>query len=242
MSTQAQSEMSIWDHLNELRSRLLKAVIALAITTAISFSQAQLFIEFLTKPVGGLQKVQSIEVTENISVFMRVSLLSGAILAMPIIVYQLLAYILPGLTKDERKYIYWAVPTSTLLFLAGVVFAFYVMLPAATQFLVSFLGVPTTPRLSNYINFTTNLLFWIGVSFETPLFVYILARFRIVSAKALAKQWRIAIVVIAVLAASITPTVDPVNMSLLMAPLMVLYLISILLAHLAQREPKTPKA
>ena len=98
------------------------------------------------------------------------------------------------------------------------------MLPTAIPFLISFLGVTTTPRISNYIQFVTTLMFWVGVSFETPLVIFLLAKMRLVTAGALIRQWRIAIVVIAVLAAVITPTGDPVNMALLMAPLMALYL------------------
>ena len=109
------------------------------------------------------------------------------------------------------------------------------MLPAAIPFLVSFLGVKTTPRLSNYIGFVTNMMFWIGISFELPLLVFIMAKLNFVNAKMLAKQWRIAVVVIAVVAAVVTPTPDPVNMSLMMAPLMVLYVLSIFFAAVARR-------
>ncbi len=228
------SSMTIWEHLDELRQRLLKAIIALVVTTLASFALAGRIIGLLTQPIGGIQQLQSIEITENISVFMRVALLSGVILAMPVIVYQLLSFITAGLTHAERKWIYIGVPFASLLFIAGVSFAYFVMLPTALPFLLDFMGVKTVPRPANYIGFVTNLLFWIGLSFETPLFVFILAKLKIVNAKMLAKQWRIAIVVIAVIAAVATPTVDPVNMSLLMAPLFVLYLLSILLASLAR--------
>ncbi len=89
-------------------------------------------------------------------------------------------------------------------------------------------------RLSNYVDFVTNLMFWIGLSFEAPLVMFILAKFHIVNARMLARQWRVAIVIIAVIAAMVTPTVDPVNMGLLMLPLFILYLLSVLLAMLAR--------
>jgi sec-independent protein translocase protein TatC len=226
--------MTFWEHLNELRRRLFVAIGALVITTLVGLLFADRFIVLLTRPIGGLQDLVSIEVTENVSVYMKVALLSGAILAMPVIVYELLSFIAPGLTPKERRWVYAAVPFATLLFLTGVGFAYYVMLPNAIPFLLNFLGVKTTPRLSNYISFTTNLLFWIGVSFETPLLVFVLAKLKVVTAKGLAKQWRVAIVVIAIIAAVVTPTVDPVNMSLLMIPLTGLYLLSLLLAFLAR--------
>jgi sec-independent protein translocase protein TatC len=229
-----EKQMELFDHLNELRKRLMIAGLALIVTTGASFIMAQRFIELLARPIGGLEKLIAIEVTESIGVFMRVSLLSGVILAMPVIVYELLAFILPGLKPGEKKWIYLAVPFASLLFLAGVVFAFYVMLPTAIPFLVGFLGLKASVRISNYINFVTNLMFWIGISFETPLLMFVLAKFHVVTAGMLAKQWRIAVVVIAIIAAVVTPTVDPVNMSLLMIPLFVLYLLSIFLATLAK--------
>jgi len=146
-----------------------------------------------------------------------------------------LGFVMPGLTDREKRWVRIAIPLSSVFFLLGVSFCYFVMLPAAIPFLVSFLGVKTTPRLSNYIDFITNFMFWLGVSFELPLVVFILAKIKILNASMLAKQWRIAVVVIAVVAAVVTPTPDPVNMSLMMAPLMVLYVLSIFFAFLARR-------
>jgi sec-independent protein translocase protein TatC len=226
--------MDIWEHFDELRSRLTKALIALLLTTAISFAVADKMVNYLALPVGGISGLQSIEVTENISIFMKVSLLSGVILSFPFILWQLLAFILPGLLPHEKRWLLFSLPFATLMFLAGVAFAFYVMIPAAVPFLINFMGIRTMLRPENYFNFITNLMFWIGISFETPLFIYILARFRVVSAGQLAQHWRIAVIIIAVLAAIITPTPDPINMGLLMLPLFLLYGLSILLARLAR--------
>jgi sec-independent protein translocase protein TatC len=228
--------MDIWEHVNELRSRLLKSLLALMVTTGISFAFTQQIIGFLAVPIGGVDKLVSIEMTENMGVFMRVSLLSGLIFSIPFIVYQILAFVMPGLRESERKWIYLAIPIASALFLAGVAFANFVMLPTAIPFLVGFLGTPTTPRLSNYINFVTSMLFWLGLAFEAPLVVFILAKLGIVDARGLLKQWRIAIVVIAILAAFISPTVDPVNMGLIMLPLFMLYLLSIVFASFARKS------
>jgi sec-independent protein translocase protein TatC len=112
------------------------------------------------------------------------------------------------------------------------------MLPAAIPFLVNFLGIKTTPRLSNYVSFVTNLMFWVGVSFETPLVAFLLAKLRLITARMLLRGWRFAIVIIAVVAAVITPTADPINMFLLMLPLFALYILSIILAAVAR--PRVP--
>lgn len=230
------TEMPFWEHVEELRRRLLVALIALAFTTAGSFLFADQIINLLARPVGSIDSLQSIEVTENVAVFMRVSLLSGVTITMPVILYELLAFIMPGLKTKEKKWIILAVFFGTVLFLSGAAFAYWVMLPTSLTFLLQFLGVETKPRLSSYINFITNLIFWLGVGFQFPILIFSLAKLHIISVRSFAKGWRYAIVVIAILAAMITPTVDPVNMALLMAPLFLLYLLSILFAFIATRK------
>ena len=230
------TEMPFWDHVEELRRRLLVVLIALALATAGSFLFADQIINLLARPVGSIDSLQSIEVTENVAVFMRVSLLSGVTIAMPVIIYELLAFIMPGLKIKEKKWVFLAIFFGTILFLAGASFAYWVMLPTSLTFLLQFLGVETKPRLSSYINFITNLIFWLGVGFQFPILIFSLAKLQIVSVRSLAKGWRYALVVISILAAMITPTVDPVNMALLMAPLFILYLLSILFAFFATRR------
>ena len=222
-------------HFKELRSRLLKSLLALIVCVAASFVFTEQIIDILVQPIGGLENLQSIEVTENISVFMKVALLSGFILALPVIAYQIIAFIVPGLESNEKRWLMLSIPFIVIMFVGGVAFTYFVMLKAAIPFLVNFLGVQTIPRLSNYMGFVTNLMFWVGVSFELPLVILILAKLKIVDARMLIKGWRIAIVVSAAMAAMITPTTDPANMGLLMAPLMGLYLISIVLAFLVRR-------
>lgn len=233
---QDQAVMTFWEHVEELRKRLLIALLALTLTTAASFFFAEEILHLLAKPIGTLEALQSIEVTENISVFMRVSLLSGLAAAMPVILYELLLFILPALKRREKRWVYLTITLGTLLFLAGAAFAYFVMLPASLRFLIDFLAVETKPRLSSYVNFITNLIFWLGVGFQFPILVFALAKLEIVSAATLARGWRYGVVAIAILAAMITPTVDPVNMALLMAPLCVLYALSVLFAAIAGRK------
>jgi sec-independent protein translocase protein TatC len=230
-----EKQLTLIEHIEELRRRLLVALIALAVGVVASLFFSEMAVNFLAVPIGGLENLQSIEITENVGVYMKGSLLCGVILAFPVIVYELLMFVLPGLKRGEKRLVIWSIPMITVFFLGGVVFAYLVLLPTTLPFLTDFLGVETNPRLSNYINFVTNLIFWVGVSFELPLFVYLLARFGAVTPRLLLKYWRQAIVLIAVIAAVITPTVDPVNMSLMMLPLIVLYFISILFAWMAQR-------
>ncbi len=226
--------LTLPEHFNELRKRLLIIVIGLVVGVLVSFAFAERAIQFLAEPIGGLESLQSIEVTENMGVFMKVSLLSGFILSLPLTLYEIIAYIVPGLKPQERKWLFISIPVFFFMFVAGVVFSYGVMLPAALPFLTQFLGVTTTPRLSNYIGFVTNLMFWIGLIFETPLVMFLLTKLNIVTPKLLLKGWRIAVIASAILAAMITPTVDPVNMALLMGPMLGLYLLSVLMSVFAQ--------
>jgi sec-independent protein translocase protein TatC len=232
---QLESSAPLLKHLDELRQRLFKAFLALILTTGISFAFSQKIIEYLAEPIGGIANLVSIEITENMAIFMKVSLLGGFILAMPIIVYQILAFVLPGLKTNERVWLMLMVPFATLLFAAGAAFTWYVMLPTAIPFLTGFLGITTQIRPENYFDFITRLMFWIGICFEMPLIVMFLAKLKLVTARQLAGGWRYALVLMALIAAAVTPTVDPVNMGLVMAPLMGLYLISILLAAIVGR-------
>lgn len=224
------------DHLEALRHHLLRALVFMAITTGLSFAFARQILEFLTSPVGGLQALRSIEVTESIGAFMRVSLLSGLVLALPYILFEAFLFINPALRPGERKLILVLIPVGSLLFASGLAFAYFVMLPAALPFLINFMGIQAELRPSSYIQFVTSVLFWIGVAFEFPLVIYILASIGLIQASTLLRGWRVAIVAIAVLSAAITPTVDPVNMGLVMAPMTVLYFLSIGLAVIAQRN------
>lgn len=229
-------ELSVLGHVKELRKRLLISVVALLVTTIASFAFSQQIAEVLAMPIGGLSVLESIDVTENVSAFMKISLLAGVILALPVIVYEVLAFVLPGLNPSERMWVWIMIPMASLFFVGGVLFAYFFMLPTALPFLLEFMGIATAPRPANYFGFVLNLLFWVGIAFELPLIVFLLARLGVVTARQLAKQWRIALIVIAVASAFITPTPDPVNMALMMLPLTVLYLISILFATIAGRR------
>ena len=234
-SVELETSLPLLQHLNELRQRLFKAMAAVAITTAISFVFAEKLINYLASPIGGSQALVSIEVTENIAVYMRVSLLGGLILGMPFVLYQVLRFILPGLRGKERLWLLLGVPLASVLFITGVAFTWFVMIPTAVPFLTGFIGITTHVRPSNYFDFITTLMFWIGLSFEMPVVMMLLAKMKFITAGQLARGWRYAVVIIAVIAAAITPTVDPVNMGLVMAPLGGLYAVSILLAAIAGR-------
>ncbi len=227
------TEMSLLGHFDELRSRLVKSAIAVVITTFIFAIFTEQVFKILIAPYGS--KLTALEPTESIAVYFRVALTGGVALAMPYLVYHVLMFIMPGLEEKEKRYVAWGVPFASLLFFIGAGFAWFLMLPTAISFLSTWLPdiFEQQWQAKKYIPFIISIVFWIGVSFETPLIIFIMAKVGLVTPKFLMQQWRFAIVIVAIVAAMITPTIDPVNMALVMAPLLGLYGVSILFAYLA---------
>lgn len=232
-------QMTIIEHLEELRSRLMKSIIAVAITTALSFAFTESIMRVLIAPAG--IKPVFLRPTEMFITYFKVALLAGVLLAMPILVYQTVQFIWPGLQGGERRYLRIIVPGATFSFVVGVLFTYFIVLPFALRYLVSFGGnlVEAKWAIGEYISFVTTLLFWSGIVFETPLIMFFLARLGVVTPQFLSKNRKFAVIIIAVLAAVITPTPDPFNMGLVMLPLLLMYEIGILLAKVAYRERTT---
>jgi sec-independent protein translocase protein TatC len=226
---------SIVPHIAALRHRLLNSVGGILVGLLVGLALSEPIIDVLAQPIGGREALLAIGVTEPVRVFFRVALVSGAILASPYVISQIWIFVASGLKKSERRMLYFVFPMATILFLSGVGFAYFVMLPVAVPFLLNVLGFNIMPTPSDYIKFVTSVLLWMGIAFELPLVVFIMARLGLVTAGVLLRNWRFAIVIIAFIAAVVTPTVDPVNMAIVMAPLSVLYLLSIILAVFAGR-------
>ncbi len=230
-------EMGILQHIEELRTRLIRAIIALLIgvvlATAITFPA----IEMLTKPASdqGIE-LQALRPTESAAVFFKIAVVIGVVIAMPVIMYQIFMFVAPGLKSNEKRYVFLGAPIAALSFATGVVFAAYVLIPAALPFLSNFLSEIIAQRYSidYYISFVSNILVWAGIVFETPLVMFFLAKLGVVDHRGFARVRRLVIIGAAIGAAIITPTTDPVNMLLVMVPFMLLYEFGILLARLAK--------
>jgi len=230
------ARVSFFDEIETLRKHLFRALLALMITVSISFAFTEKLIDYLSQPVGGIDALRAIEVTESIGVFMKVALMSGIIIALPYIAFEVWFFMAPGLKPRSKKFGLVGIPLSTLLFIAGASFSYFIMLPAALPFLLNFMGIQAELRPASYFSFILGVMFWIGVAFEFPLVIYALSAVGFVKPDVLKKQWRLAMVIISVLAAAITPTVDPVNMALVMLPMSLLYFISIGLSYIAYRN------
>jgi sec-independent protein translocase protein TatC len=245
LAATVQQPAAIWEHIDALRKHLFRMLIALAIGVVICGTFTTEIIDLLARPIGGLDSLQAIDPTETVGVFMKVALWGGFSLAVPYIAFELWLFAASGISARARRLGLLAIPLTLVFFLGGMYFAYRFLLPTALPFLLSFMDIRTIPRVSSYTSFVTSLMFWIGVAFEFPLVIYVLTFMGIVRPRMLVQQWRIAVVIIAVLAAAITPTVDPVNMSLVMAPMAVLYFISIGLSYLAamgRRRRENPPA
>ena len=238
-----ESKLSILDHLQELRQRLIKSVIAVAVASVIAFIFYEWIFYILKLPTEGLNLIY-IEMTEMLGTIMKVCLITGIILAMPYLVYHGIMFVSPALTLKEKKYVYFTLPWIALMFMGGVVFGYFVLIPPATKFLVSFGSGIASPeiRVGNYIAVVTRLLLAIGIIFEMPVITTFLARVGVLKPKWLSDHRRTAIIVAFILAAIITPTFDPINQSLVAAPLIVLYEMSIWLARLVYKKPPVEAA
>jgi len=229
------AKMGLWEHLDELRRRLFVAAIALVLGTVAGVLVATPVLEFLQQPYGKAFTV--LGPTGGVVAYFRVALLVGGMLSIPVITYEVLMFVLPGLTRKEKRIILLSLPAVTGLFVTGAAFAWFVLIPPALGFLAGFQPTLFKPEWTAdlYLGFVTSLVFWMGVAFQTPLVFFVVALLGMVNARTLLRNWRIAVVGAAVAAALITPTIDPVNMLLVMGPLMALYLLSIALVIIGRR-------
>ena len=238
-----ESKLSILDHLQELRQRLIKSVIAVAVASVIAFIFYEWIFYILKLPTEGLNLIY-IEMTEMLGTIMKVCLIAGIILAMPYLVYHGIMFVSPALTPKEKKYVYFILPWIALMFTGGVVFSYFVLIPPATRFLISFGSGIATPeiRVGNYISVVARLLLAIGIVFEMPVITTFLARLGVLKPKWLSDHRKTAIIFAFILAAIITPTFDPINQSLVAIPLIILYEMSIWLARLVYKKPPVEAA
>lgn len=235
-------ELSFMEHLGELRRRVVICVIAVLAGSAASFVFYEEIIQLLSRPAYDLKGSQGIElvfieITELLTTAVKVSFVAGFVLALPVILYQVIMFVAPGLTGRERRYLFLFLPMALVAFACGVAFCYFVLIPPALRFLLGFSDVAEPLiRISNFVNLMVRLLFWMGVAFETPLIMYMLAQLGIVSARQLSRFRRVWVVLAFLLGAIITPTFDPVNQTLVAGPLLVLYELGVLLAKLAGRS------
>lgn len=224
--------MSLLDHLEELRRRLLRSLAALVIAFFLCWSVAEPIFSFLARPIYRYlppgQKLVFLGVTEPLILYVKVALLAAIFLASPYLLYQAWCFIAPGLYRRERRAALAFVLSGTLLFLGGGVFAYLVAFPVAVEFLLS-LGQELTAAITgpSYLKFLMVVMLGLAVMFELPLVIYFLARLGLVTPRFLLRNFRWAVVIIFTVAAIITPTTDVVTLCLFAVPTLLLYLLGI---------------
>ncbi len=232
-------ELPLMEHLRELRDRLVKAVLAIIVTTVISFTFAEKEVTLLAQLAQGHELI-ALKPTETFVSYIKVAFITGIAFSMPILVYQLFRFLAPGLTRSERRWILVSLPAVTGFFALGVLFCYFVVLPSALSFLLGFGGglVKNTPTISEYLSFVTRFLMAVGLAFETPIIIFILSKLGVATPKRLSKFRRWAYVLAFVIAAIITPTPDPINQTIVAVPIIVLYELGIIFARIGVRKPK----
>lgn len=230
-------------HLKELRNRILYSAISIAVGLVVGMIFGNQILYLLKLPAGDVNLV-ALTLVENVSAYFKVSLTAGVIIAMPFLVYQIFAFVAPGLTPKEKRIIFSILPAITFMFLCGVAFAYFVALPPALNFLYNFNSSVATPMISisNYIGFVTRLLLVIGVVFETPLIIMMLAKIGIVSPQWLAARRKWWVILAFIIAAIVTPTPDPVNQCIVAIPLILLLELGILLARFVYKKKRDQPA
>ncbi len=230
-------EMTLAEHLDELRRRLVRTVISIGIAFIIGL--------VLTRPLLGIvrdsaqvQKFDVIDATEPITAYFKTALYIAIAIALPMIFYQAFAFVAPGLTRKEKRYVYGSLPFVVIFFLLGASFAFFFAVPRAFQFLSTFNSdlFDYSPTFSSIASFYLQVSLGLGIAFELPIIMFLLARLGIVSPARMSSSRRYAMVLVLVAAAIITPTPDPFNMAFVAVPIYLLYELGIIFAKIGYKR------
>jgi len=234
-------EPTFVEHLEELRRRIILSLVSLGLAALASLPFAPYLLKILKSPAGDtLQKLAFFGPEEAFLIYMRVGFLSGFVIAFPVIIYQLWAFVAPAVEERFKRYAGYFILAASFAFLGGCLFSYFILLPKALTFLLSFGSDDLVPVISagKYISFVTGLIFASGVVFEMPVLSFFLTKMGVINPGILRKNFRYAVIVIAIFSAVITPTTDIFNMMVLMIPMLLLYEVSIWVSYFAKRRPE----
>ncbi|MGX8712632.1 MAG: twin-arginine translocase subunit TatC [bacterium] len=226
--------MTFWEHLDELRSRLWRVLVAALAAMVLCFCFKEQLFAIIFAPKGDNIHLVNIQITQQFLVHMRVALWMGIIVVSPYVLYQLFAFVAPGLYALERHMALRAVGGGYLLFLGGVLLNYFVIFPFTVQFLGTYQVSPEVPNqisLTSYVDLLLVMSLLMGVVFELPVLCWLLGKFHILKSSFMRRYRRHAIVVILIVAAIITPTGDPFTLSLVSVPIYLLWELSILIVR-----------
>lgn len=246
----SEMEMPLTEHLEELRWRVVKAVLAVALGFGVAYLYSDRIFGILTAPIetvgvgSGLSMIGT-GVAEAFFTKLKVSFISGVFAASPVLFYQAWQFVSPGLHGHEKVYVVPFVVFATFFFFAGATFCYFTVFYVGYAFFIEqyqTIGIEPALRISEYLSFSSRLLLAFGITFELPVIAFFLARVGVIDHQTLIKPWRYAIIVIVVLAAVLTPGPDIASQMLLALPLMVLYCVSIVVAWAFHRKTEEPPA
>lgn len=237
------TRMKFLQHIAELRKRLMISAAALAVTFGISLYFSIPLLKILLKPAGSLHLV-FLSPLEPFLVKVKVAFFAGMSLALPVILYEILAFAAPGMKKKERRLIFPIIVSMIILFLGGVAFGYRFIMPISTAWLLAQAGeiMKANVSASSYVTYAGWFLLGFGISFETPLFILLMVRLRIISPQRLRGSWRYAIIIILLISAVITPDWSPITMAVMAGPMLIFYVLSCFLAGLVAPKAKTGNA
>jgi len=248
--TEKMSAMSFLEHLEELRKRIIWSIVAVGVAFAVCWNYADKIYGYMQEPIMQAlqrnhleQKLVYLNPTEPFNMYMKIGLIAALFLASPFVLYQLWAFVAPGLYKNEKRYVMPFMVLSVGLFLGGGFFGYKIVYPAALDFLINY-GKQFQPMITigEYTDLFLTIIIGLGVVFEMPILVFFLALIGIVSPRWMWNNFRYSILAIFVIAAILTPTTDIMNMCVFAAPMIGLYLISIGVAWLVHPKRRKRKA
>tara|TARA_Y100001970_G_scaffold76283_1_gene96814 strand:- start:8683 stop:9411 length:729 start_codon:yes stop_codon:yes gene_type:complete len=238
-----ESKNSFSNHVQELRKRLVISFFTIVVVSIVTFIFHKDILEFLINPPNGVTYFKTTkpiytELTEYISVAIKVSIYTALLISSPIVFSQLIMFLSPGLNKSEKIFLYTSIPIIYLTFSLGLIFGLYILFPPAINFLVTFGSDIANPyiRIGNYINILISLLMWMGLIFQTPLLMFILGKLKIINSIKIKKFRRYFWVISFIIGAIVTPTFDPVNQTLVAIPVILLYEIGFILVWIINRK------
>lgn len=244
MDEPAEEKLPLAAHLEELRKRLLRSLVAIGLGFVACYYFKEGLFKIITKPLRDVLPKDSYMIftslPEAFFTYMKIAFFSSLFLTAPFTLYQIWKFISPGLYPREKKYVVPFVLTSTLLFVGGVVFAYFLALPPAFGFFVEFSTDSLRPMFTmrEYLSFSLKFLLAFGISFQLPVFIFFMTKLGIVNSRILSKQRRYAILIIFIAAAVLTPSPDAITQIIMAIPLMVLYEISVSISKFAEKKKK----
>jgi sec-independent protein translocase protein TatC len=228
MTTAEERAMGLFDHIKELRQRLFRAIVVWIVATIGASMVVEQLINWLVAPAKAAGPNVSIIVTsppEGAIIYFQVALAAGFALSLPYMLYEIYGFVAPGLYRNERTVFVFGIPSVLVFFILGAIFTLQLLIPTSLPVLMGFLGDIVEPMymLENYLSFVTTLVMWMGLIFQTPLIVYIVARLGLLTPKQLSGARRMVWFLAVVFAAIVTPTTDPVTLLLVTGPFIGLY-------------------